>query len=40
MLHIRAIHAQSRRCYGSPRVTETLRARGFSAGDRRLRPSC
>ncbi|WP_408870547.1 IS3 family transposase, partial [Gluconobacter cerinus] len=26
MVHIRAIHAQSRRSYGRPRMTEELRA--------------
>ena len=36
MVHIRTIHAQSRRSYGRPRMTEELRARGFSAGHRRV----
>ncbi len=36
MVHIRTIHAQSRRSYGRPRMTEELRARGFSAEQRRV----
>ena len=36
MVHIRAIHAQSRRSYGRPRMTEELRAAGLSVGHRRV----
>ncbi|WP_157091266.1 IS3 family transposase, partial [Gluconobacter cerinus] len=36
MVHIRAIHAQSRRSYGRPRMTEKLRAAGLSVGHRRV----
>ena len=35
MVHIRAIHAQSRQSYGRPRMTEELRAAGLSVGHRR-----
>lgn len=36
MVHIRTIHAQSRRSYGRPRMTEKLRASGLSVGHRRV----
>ncbi|PAL20074.1 hypothetical protein B9K05_13125 [Acetobacter syzygii] len=36
MVHIRAIHAQSRQSYGRPRMTEELRAAGLSVGHRRV----
>jgi len=36
MVHIRTIHAQSRRSYGRPRMTEKLRAAGLSVGHRRV----
>ncbi|MBS1042072.1 IS3 family transposase [Gluconobacter cerinus] len=36
MVHIRAIHAQSRQSYGRPRMTEKLRAAGLSVGHRRV----
>jgi transposase InsO family protein len=33
---IRAIHAELKGAYGSPRITEELRARGFPAGKARV----
>lgn len=34
--HIRAIHEKSDRTYGSPRVTEDLRAEGFSVNEKKV----
>ena len=36
MVHIRIIHAKSRRSYGRTRMTEKLRAAGLSVGHRRV----
>lgn len=36
LVHIQAVHAQSRTCYGSPRITRELRAQGQGCGRHRV----